>query len=81
MSAKKAKLIRKQLKKSGKFDIKVKADYRIAKKVSKVIYIDGELGGKKAITVKRNIIVNAAKIQYRQLKKLLKKEIKNGNDK
>ena len=51
----------------------VKADLRVAKTVEKIVtFVDPITGKKTAIKCKRIQIVNAAKYQYRQVKKLLK---------
>ena len=73
MSEKQAKKLRKQLKEVNGFDIKAKADYRVASKVKKIAYFTTKdkhgLPVTKAVPVERVMIVNATKIGYRRLKK------------
>lgn len=68
MRQKKAKALRKKL------DLKlpVAQDLRVAKKVKKVVYFNDSLGKPIATPVERVVIVNAAKYQYRQLKKIFR---------
>jgi hypothetical protein len=70
MNQKKVKALRKKL----KFKISpadgYKADYRVAKKVTKVVYFKDKFGEPQATTVERQVIVNAAKFQYRKVRKL-----------
>lgn len=68
MRQKKVKALRKRL----NLKLPVKADLRVAKKVNKVAYFTDKNGQTKAVPVERIVIVNAAKYQYRQLKKIFK---------
>lgn len=68
MRNKKAKLIRKKI----GLKLPVKADLRFVKEVNKTVYFTDALGKKKAITTKRRVIMNAAKYQYQQIKKIVK---------
>lgn len=67
MRNKKAKALRKKL----GLKLPVKADLRVAKEVDKIAYFTDASGNTKAIPVKRQVIVNADKYQYRQIKKML----------
>lgn len=67
MRNKKAKALRKKL----GLKLPVKADLRVAKEVDKIAYFTDASGNTKAIPVKRQVIINAAKYQYRQIKKML----------
>lgn len=69
MNQKKAKALRKQL----NLKLPIEADPRIAKKVKKKVYVTNKLGLPMLQEVERIVIVNAAKYQYRQLKKMLNK--------
>ena len=75
MSEKQSKKLRKQLKEVNGFDVKVKADYRVSSKVKKIAYFTAKdkhgIITTKAVPVERVVIVNAAKIGYRRLKKEL----------
>lgn len=71
MRQKKVKALRKQL----KLKLPVKADLRVAKEVDKIAYFTDALGNTKAVPVKRKVIVNAAKYQYRKLKKMLSRGV------
>lgn len=69
MRQKKVKALRKQL----GLKLPVAADLRVAKKVKKIAYFEDKLTGeKKAVPVERVVVVNAAKYQYRQIKKIIK---------
>lgn len=69
MRQKKAKALRKKL----GLKLPVKADLRVAKTVTKTVYLNDRMGNKIAVpNVKRIVIVNAAKYQYRQIKKIFK---------
>lgn len=68
MRQKKVKALRKQL----GLKLPVAADLRIAKKTKKKVYFTDNLGNKTLKEVERICIVNAAKYQYRQIKKILK---------
>jgi len=68
MRQKKIKAIRKQI----GLKLPVKPDLRILKEVEKVAYLTDKFGVTKAIPTKRIVIVNAAKAQYKQIKKLVK---------
>lgn len=73
MSEKNAKKLRKQLKEVNGFDIKAKADHRIAHRVKKIVYFTSKdrhgLPITEAVSTERIVIVNAAKHGYRRLKK------------
>lgn len=68
MSAKKAKALRKRI----GLQLPVEADYRIAKRVNKLVRFTDKLGNVTAIRCERIQVVNAAKYQYRQIKKIFK---------
>jgi hypothetical protein len=68
MNGKRARNIRKLL----NLKLPVEPDLRIGKKVNKMVYFDDGFGGTKAQKAERISIVNAAKAQYRQVKKRLK---------
>jgi len=68
MRQKKARALRQKL----GLKLPVKADLRVAKEIEKIAYFTDNLGNTKAVPVKRKVIVNAAKYQYRQIKKMLK---------
>lgn len=68
MRQKKVKALRKKL----GLKLPVKADLRVAKKVKKVVYFNDNLGRPIATPVERVVIVNAAKYQYQQIKKIFK---------
>jgi len=68
MRQKKVKALRKKL----GLKLPVAPDYRILKEVEKIAYLRNPMGVLVATPVKRKVIVNAAKYQYRQLKKILK---------
>jgi hypothetical protein len=67
MRQKKVKKLRKQL----GLKLPVKADLRILKEVNKMAYFLQRDGTNKAIPTKRVVIVNAAKHQYRRIKKMM----------
>lgn len=68
MSEKNAKTLRKKL----KLKLPIKADYKISKKVKKVVYwVDKITGETKAVPTEQVVIVNAAKFQYRSIKKIM----------
>lgn len=66
MRQKKVKALRKKL----NLKLPIKADYRVAKKVKKIVYFTDVLGTPKAQETERIMIVNAAKYQYKQIKKI-----------
>jgi hypothetical protein len=66
MRNKKIKAIRKQL----GLKLPVTADLRVVKEVDKISYFTMADGTTKAVPVKKQVIVNAAKYQYKQIKKL-----------
>lgn len=66
MRQKKVKALRKKL----GLKLPVKADLRVAKKVKKTAYFTDKMGNTTAVPVERIVIVNAAKYQYRQIKKI-----------
>ena len=68
MRQKKVKALRKKL----GLKLPVAPDYRVAKKVKKVVYFTDSLGKPVAQRVERVVIVNAAKYQYRQIKKIFR---------
>lgn len=68
MRQKKVKALRKKL----NLKLPVKADLRIVKKVKKVVYFTNPDGSTKAVPSERIVVVNAAKYQYRQIKKIFK---------
>ncbi len=68
MRQKKVKALRKKL----NLKLPVKADLRVIKKVKKVAYFTQLDGSTKAVPVERVVVVNAAKYQYRQIKKIFK---------
>jgi len=86
MSGKKSREFRKKMKEENGFDIKKKADMRIAKTMKVMAYLKGKnnhgIVENKAVPATRNIIVNATKIAYRRLKKDMKSNLRrftNGN--
>lgn len=69
MRQKKVKALRKQL----GLKLPVKSDIKIAKKVNKIAYFEDRITGeKKAVPTTRVMVVNTAKYQYRQIKKIIK---------
>lgn len=68
MRQKKVKALRKRI----GLKLPIEADLRIAKKVNKTAYFTDKFGSTIAVPVERVVIVNAAKYQYRQLKKIFK---------
>ena len=60
MRNKKVKALRKKL----GLKLPIKPDYRVSKTVKKIVIIDGV-----AVKAERQTIVNAAKFQYRNIKK------------
>ena len=68
MRQKKVKALRKRL----GLKLPVEADLRVAKTVKKIAYIRDDLGRPVATPVERVVIVNAAKYQYKQIKKLFR---------
>jgi hypothetical protein len=66
MRNKKIKAIRKQL----GLKLPVTADLRVVKEVDKISYFTMADGTTKAVPVKKQVIVNASKYQYKQIKKL-----------
>lgn len=68
MRQKKVKALRKRL----GLKLPVAADLRIAKRVPKIIYETTASGDTVAREVERVVIVNAAKYQYRQIKKIFR---------
>jgi len=66
MRQKKVKALRKKL----GLKLPVKADMRVSKSVKKVVYFNDALGNPIATPVTRVVLVNAAKYQYRQVKKI-----------
>ena len=70
MSEKKMKALRKKL----GLKLPIAPDYRVAKKVKKVVYFtDRKTGETTAVPTERVVIINAAKFQYRAIKKILKR--------
>jgi len=67
MRQKKVKQLRKQI----GLKLPVKPDLRVLKEVNKIAYFTLADGSTKAVPVTRRVIVNAAKHQYRQIKKML----------
>lgn len=68
MRQSKVKALRKRL----KLKLPVAPDYRVLKKVKKTIKFKDLLGKENAVEVERVVIVNNAKYQYRQIKKIFK---------
>ena len=68
MRQKKVKALRKKI----GLKLPVKADLRVANKVKKTVRFTNKDGSVKVVEVERIQIVNAAKYQYRQIKKIFK---------
>lgn len=66
MRQKKVKALRKKL----NLKLPIEPDYRVAKEVSKIVYFRDALGNPVAKNVKRKVIINASKYQYRKIKKI-----------
>jgi hypothetical protein len=64
---KKIKKIRKQL----QMKLPVKAEYKVIKTVHKTAYFKDTFGAVTAVPVQRQVLINASKYQYRQVKKVL----------